>query len=79
MKKFIESYIRSIQEHEQQLLTAVSEARKTKMEVVNFHRQELLKNTLGADQALKFGEELISEGSDIEVCTKIDGQTVSKI
>lgn len=67
INQFIDGYLKTVEEHGRQLRAAVAEARRTKLQVIAHHHQELSRSLSGAEQALKFGEDLIAEGSDTEV------------
>lgn len=65
--RYIDSYIRALEDHRRTLQMQVAKARESKLQALRNHQEEAERRTKGASHALRFGEELLAEGSEVEV------------
>ncbi|KAK6622761.1 hypothetical protein RUM43_008604 [Polyplax serrata] len=64
---FIDCYIDALEEHRKGLLKQATKIRKGQIESLRIRQEEVEKNFKNLNHTLRFGDELLNEGSDFEV------------
>lgn len=67
IEEFIDKYIRSVEEHRKNLLQQVNQAKSEKLQEIGKRKLALHKRVREARDVAFFLEELLSEGTDVEV------------
>lgn len=67
IENFSKSYLEAVEKHRKDLLLAVDRARVEKLRRINRHCEELQKTLSEAKEAVAFTDELLSEGTDVEI------------
>lgn len=67
IERFTANYIRAVEEHREQLFKQLRQARQEKLNTVDIHRSELQKHFHDAEEAIRFANDLLKEGSEIEL------------
>lgn len=65
--RFIESYIAAVEEHRSKLLQQVNEAKEERLKDIEKHKKEVLKRLNDTNDVVVFVDELLSEGTDVEI------------
>lgn len=64
---YINSYIEALEEHRRGLKLQVEQMRNTELQLLKQQLIEMERRQRESNYALKFGEDLLAEGSDFEV------------
>ncbi|XP_017777155.1 PREDICTED: tripartite motif-containing protein 45 [Nicrophorus vespilloides] len=86
IESFMEDYVRAVEEHRKNLHQQLLEARNEKQQLIDRSRDDLQRRLKDARDAVAFADELLREGTDVEVlsfvkpimrrlehCYKLDG------
>lgn len=68
VERFAESYKMALEEHRMALHREVNQVRHNKMATLHAHHADLQARSEHTGHAVTFGQELLAEASDIEVC-----------
>ncbi|KAJ8958949.1 hypothetical protein NQ318_019720 [Aromia moschata] len=72
VEKFIEDYIRSVEEHKLGLLEQIRQVREEKLQRISQEKMKLQRRIKDARDVAYFLDELLSEGTDVEVLSFVN-------
>lgn len=72
VEQFIDSYMRALEEHSKTLQLQVIKARDVKIQALEYQQLELERRIENVNDAVQFAEDILSEGTDVEVLSFVD-------